>query len=209
MTYGTLPIVRETGGLKDTVLPYNQYTGEGTGFSFANYNADEMLACIWNAMDVYYNNKQAWANMQKQAMAADYSWDVSAERYIDMYCDISGVERPVKKAEKKAPAKKKKDDVAFEAKIRKDFEESENVVAQTAKEPQIKEIKNPFEEGDSKKTVKKTEKKTAKKETDKKALKTTAKKTDIKKTETKKAEKKPAVKKEADTKTKTSKKSGK
>lgn len=200
MHYGTLPIVRETGGLKDTVLPYNQYTGEGTGFSFANYNADEMLGCIWNAMDVYYNNKQAWANMQKQAMAADYSWDVSAEKYIDMYCDISGVERPQKPEVKKAPAKKKSEP-AFEEKIREDFEKSEAVVADTAREPQIKEIKNPFEEGDTKETVKKTPvKKTTKKAEAEKTVKKTAKKAEPKTKEVKKAEKKPTVKKEADTK---------
>lgn len=94
MHYGTLPIVRETGGLRDTVIPYNKYTGDGTGFSFANYNADEMLGCVWNAMDVYYNDKDAWNGIIKQAMAADYSWNVSAEKYIDMYCGITGLERP-------------------------------------------------------------------------------------------------------------------
>lgn len=101
MHYGTLPIVRETGGLRDTVLPYNKYTGEGTGFSFANYNADEMLGCIWSAMDLYYNNKNAWNELVKHAMEADYSWDVSAEKYIDMYCELTGLERPTPKELKK------------------------------------------------------------------------------------------------------------
>ncbi|MBR0360637.1 MAG: glycosyltransferase, partial [Clostridia bacterium] len=91
MKYGTLPIVRETGGLKDTVKPYNQYTGEGYGFSFANYNADEMLGCIYTAMDVYYNNKPQWIQLARQAMAADYSWDVSADKYISLYSDITGI----------------------------------------------------------------------------------------------------------------------
>ena len=94
MHYGTIPIVRETGGLRDTVIPYNKYTGDGTGFSFANYNADEMLQCVWNAMDVYYNDKDAWSGLIRQAMAADYSWNVSAEKYIDMYCGLTGLERP-------------------------------------------------------------------------------------------------------------------
>ena len=97
MKYGTLPIVRETGGLKDTVIPYNQYTGEGYGFSFANYNADEMLGCIYSAMDVYYNNKPAWIKLARQAMAADYSWDVSADKYINMYSDITGIKMEKRK----------------------------------------------------------------------------------------------------------------
>ncbi|MEE0410740.1 MAG: hypothetical protein UD759_08155, partial [Clostridia bacterium] len=70
---------------------YNQYTGEGYGFSFANYNADEMLGCIYTAMDVYYNNKPQWIQLARQAMAADYSWDVSADKYISLYSDITGI----------------------------------------------------------------------------------------------------------------------
>ncbi len=85
MKYGTLPIVRETGGLKDSVVPYNRYTGEGTGFSFANYNAHEMLYTIRNAVDVYYNDKNAWRGLMKNAMSADFSWKRAAKVYIDMY----------------------------------------------------------------------------------------------------------------------------
>ena len=94
MHYGTVPIVRETGGLKDTVIPYNKYTGEGTGFTFANYNADDMIQCVWRSMDVYYNNKDAWYSIARHGMDADYSWGVSAEKYIDMYCELTGLERP-------------------------------------------------------------------------------------------------------------------
>ena len=85
MAYGTLPIVREVGGLKDSVKPYNMYTGEGTGFSFANYNAHEMLFTIKNAVYVYYNKKDDWKKLQETAMNEDFSWKQAAENYIDMY----------------------------------------------------------------------------------------------------------------------------
>lgn len=91
LKYGTIPIVRETGGLRDTVVPYNEYTGEGTGFSFANYNADEMLGTIYYAMKIYYDHPQSWKNIIKNAMSADFSWDVSAEKYIDIYREITGI----------------------------------------------------------------------------------------------------------------------
>ena len=150
MHYGTLPIVRETGGLRDTVIPYNKYTGGGTGFSFANYNADEMLQCIWNAMDLYYNNKDAWGELMKHAMEADYSWNVSAEKYIDMYCDLTGLERPkaaeLKKTRKEKPVKQPEHLPDFAAKIKEDFESSEEALKQIAAEPKILTIENPFKE---------------------------------------------------------------
>ena len=85
LRYGTLPIVRETGGLKDTVEPYNEYEGTGTGFSFANYNAHEMLACIRNAERIYYDRKREWNKMVDRAMKADFSWQKSALKYQEMY----------------------------------------------------------------------------------------------------------------------------
>ncbi len=85
LRYGTLPIVRETGGLKDTVEPYNEYEGTGTGFSFTNYNAHEMLNTIRYAEHVYYDKKREWNKMIDRAMAADFSWDVSARKYQEMY----------------------------------------------------------------------------------------------------------------------------
>lgn len=91
MRYGTLPIVRETGGLKDTVVPYNEYTKEGTGFSFANYDAREMIHVLKYAMQVYYDDKKSWNALAKNAMSTDYSWSVSADKYIDMYTQLSGV----------------------------------------------------------------------------------------------------------------------
>lgn len=85
LRYGTIPIVRETGGLKDTVEPYNEYESKGTGFSFTNYNAHEMLATIRYAEKVYYDKKREWNKMVDRAMAADYSWGVSAAKYQEMY----------------------------------------------------------------------------------------------------------------------------
>ncbi len=85
LKYGTLPIVRETGGLKDTVEAYNEFEGTGTGFSFTNYNAHEMLEIVRYAEDVYYHHKREWNKLVDRAMAADFSWDVSAKKYQDLY----------------------------------------------------------------------------------------------------------------------------
>lgn len=90
MRYGTLPLVRETGGLKDTVTPYNQFTGEGTGFSFANYNSNDMMHVLWEAINLYYNDKEAWKNIVKNAMKKDVSWEQSADRYIEIYHELCG-----------------------------------------------------------------------------------------------------------------------
>lgn len=84
LRYGTLPIVRETGGLKDTVKPYNEYTGEGNGFSFANYNAHDMLHVIKNALNIY-QDKEKWAKLVKCALKSDYSWKKSAQKYQELY----------------------------------------------------------------------------------------------------------------------------
>ena len=84
MRYGTLPIVRETGGLKDTVLPYNEYTSEGTGFSFASYNAQDLLRVIDYAHSVF-RDRTAWQALCRRAMREDFSWAVSAKKYLDIY----------------------------------------------------------------------------------------------------------------------------
>lgn len=91
LRYGTLPVVRETGGLKDTVYPYNEYTGEGNGFSFANYSENDMLYVINYAMDIYYNRRSEWNKIVKNAMKYDFSWDVSAQKYIELYSMITGI----------------------------------------------------------------------------------------------------------------------
>lgn len=85
LRYGTVPIVRETGGLKDTVEPYNEYESTGTGFSFTNYNAHEMLNTIRYAERIYYDKKREWNKIIDRAMAADFSWTVSARKYQEMY----------------------------------------------------------------------------------------------------------------------------
>jgi starch synthase len=88
MHYGALPLVRETGGLKDTVHPYNQYTGEGNGFSFWAANADDMVYTLRWAVDQYYNNKPGWKGLIKSAMTTDVSWDQSANIYEELYYTI-------------------------------------------------------------------------------------------------------------------------
>ncbi|MBQ8878324.1 MAG: glycogen synthase GlgA [Lachnospiraceae bacterium] len=85
LRYGTVPIVRETGGLKDTVQPYNEYESTGTGFSFTNYNAHEMLGTIYYAEKIYYEKKREWNKIVDRAMAADFSWNASAKKYQEMY----------------------------------------------------------------------------------------------------------------------------
>ena len=85
LRYGTLPIVRETGGLKDTVVPYNEYEGTGNGFSFRNYNAHEMLATVRNAERIYYDKKRDWNKIVERAMNKDFSWKNSAKQYEEMY----------------------------------------------------------------------------------------------------------------------------
>ena len=91
MRYGTLPIVRETGGLKETVIPYNQYTHQGTGFSFANYDALEMLGCIHYAMEIFRDKKE-WRHLMTQAMERDSSWEHSAGEYLRLYKRLLGEE---------------------------------------------------------------------------------------------------------------------
>ena len=90
LRYGTLPIVRETGGLKDTVQPYNEYENTGTGFSFRNYNAHEMMGTVRYAENVFYDKKRDWNKMVERAMKADFSWKASAEKYQQLYNDLIG-----------------------------------------------------------------------------------------------------------------------
>ena len=85
LRYGTVPIVRETGGLKDTVEPYNEFEGRGTGFSFRNYNAHEMLNTIRYAEGIYTRKKREWNKIIERGMRADFSWEQSAHKYSDMY----------------------------------------------------------------------------------------------------------------------------
>ncbi len=96
MRYGTLPIVRETGGLKDTVIPYNEFTGEGTGFSFTNFNGDEMGDAVFRAARLFWDNREAWNQLVTQAMSQDFSWTRSADKYLDLYFFMHPeIKRPV------------------------------------------------------------------------------------------------------------------
>ena len=90
MRYGTLPLVRETGGLKDTVIPFNQYDGTGTGFSFSDVNAHDMLHVLREAVDLYHSNKEAWNSLMHNAMTADFGWNRSAKEYTKIYQQITG-----------------------------------------------------------------------------------------------------------------------
>ena len=114
LRYGTLPIVRETGGLRDTVLAYNEFTGDGNGFSFFNYNAHDMLYVIEHAVQMYKENRPLFEKLAKRAMSGEYGWDKSADKYIALYEKLTGVEqeapieaeaKPVKKTAKKAAKK--------------------------------------------------------------------------------------------------------
>ena len=90
MRYGTIPIVRETGGLRDTVLSYNEFTGEGNGFTFFNYNAHDMLHVIERATEYYHDHKDVWNLLQKRGMTTDFSWTRSANRYVELYRGMIG-----------------------------------------------------------------------------------------------------------------------
>lgn len=85
MRYGTVPVVRQTGGLADSVEPYNRYTGEGTGFGFLNFNAHELLFTTQEACRLYTESPVAWGNLAAQGMAKDFSWRASALEYRKLY----------------------------------------------------------------------------------------------------------------------------
>ena len=111
MRYGTLPIVRETGGLKDTVQPYNQFTGEGTGFSFANFNGDEMADTVFRAARLFWDDRKAWNKLVDNAMDTDFSWEKSANTYLDVYYglhpELPRFERPKAKPTRKTAPRKR------------------------------------------------------------------------------------------------------
>lgn len=167
MRYGTLPIVRETGGLKDTVQPYNEFTGEGTGFSFSNFNGDEMGDAVFRAARLFWDNREAWNQLVTQAMSQDFSWTRSADKYLDLYFFMHPeIERPAAVAEAVAEPvaaeKPKTEEKPVEAEPVK--AESEVKVEATPKpEPEVKPAAKPA----AKKTA--TRKTTAKKTTTTKA----------------------------------------
>ena len=127
LRYGTVPIVRETGGLRDTVLSYNKFTGEGNGFSFFNYNAHDMLHTVRRAVHYYKNNKEVWYELIVRGMTGDYSWGVSAGKYLELY------EKLVKPATEFSLAEEAKaEDVPFEAPAAEEAPVVEEVKAEEA-----------------------------------------------------------------------------
>ena len=90
LRYGTLPLVRETGGLKDTVIPFNEITGEGNGFSFANYNAHELLSTIERAVALFRLQPNKWKDLVDRAMDLDFSWSSSSQQYLKLYQELLG-----------------------------------------------------------------------------------------------------------------------
>ena len=175
MRYGTLPIVRETGGLKDTVIPYNEFTGEGTGFSFSNFNGDEMGDAVFRAARLFWDNRDAWNQLVTQAMSQDFSWTRSADKYLDLYFFMHPeIERPA--AVEAAAAVEKP--VAAEAEPAAPVKESAAAEEPKAEEKPAADAEvKPAAKPAAKKTT--TRKTTAKKATTTKAAasKTTAAKT--------------------------------
>ena len=172
MRYGTLPIVRETGGLKDTVIPYNEFTGEGTGFSFSNFNGDEMGDAVFRAARLFWDNRDAWNQLVTQAMSQDFSWTRSADKYLDLYFFMHPeIERPaavVEAAVAEEPAAVE-EPKAEEKPVEATPEVKAEATAEAAPKPEAK----PTAKSAAKKTT--TRKTTAKKATTAKtATKTTA-----------------------------------
>lgn len=165
MRYGTLPIVRETGGLKDTVIPYNEFTGEGTGFSFTNFNGDEMGDAVFRAARLFWDNRDAWNQLVTQAMSQDFSWTRSADKYLDLYFFMHPeIERP-------APVVEEPEAVAEPVTAEEPKAEKKPVEAEPAKtEPEVKAEVTPEAEAEVKPAAKPAAKKTT-------TRKTTAKKT--------------------------------
>ncbi len=177
MRYGTLPIVRETGGLKDTVQPYNEFTGEGTGFSFSHFNGDEMGDAVFRAARLFWDNREAWNQLVTQAMSQDFSWTRSADKYLDLYFFMHPeIERPV--AVEAAAAVE--EPVAAEAEPAAPVKEpaaAEAEPAAPAKEPvAVEEPKaedKPADDGEVKPTAKPAAKKTTTRKTTAKKATTT------------------------------------
>lgn len=183
MRYGTLPIVRETGGLKDTVIPYNEFTGEGTGFSFTNFNGDEMGDAVFRAARLFWDNRDAWNQLVTQAMSQDFSWTRSADKYLDLYFFMhpeierpaaveaaTAIEEPVAdEAEPAAPVKEPA--AAEEPKVEEKPVEAKPVKA----DPEVKVEAAPEPEPEVKPAAKPaTKKTTTRKATAKKATTTKA-----------------------------------
>ena len=187
MRYGTLPVVRETGGLRDTVAPYNQFTGEGTGFTFANFNGDEMGDAVFRGARLYWDDHAAWDHLVQNAMAADFSWVRSADEYMNLYhnlhpeIDITKPEPVVQEPEPPAPAP---------------APAPEAVVTKTEPAPKAEQAAEPADDAKAEAPAKAEEPAPKAEPVAEPAKKTAAKKTTASKT----AAKKPAARKTAATK---------
>lgn len=167
MRYGTLPIVRETGGLKDTVIPYNEFTGEGTGFSFSNFNGDEMGDAVFRAARLFWDNRDAWNQLVTQAMSQDFSWTRSADKYLDLYFFMHPeIERPAAVADEPVVVTEEAAAVVGPKAEEKPVEAESEMKAEAAPEAEDKPAAMPA----AKKTT--TRKTTAKKATTTKAAAT-------------------------------------
>lgn len=192
MRYGTLPIVRETGGLKDTVIPYNEFTGEGTGFSFSNFNGDEMGDTVFRAARLFWDNREAWNQLVTQAMSQDFSWTRSADKYLDLYFFMhpeierpAGVEAAAEKAEAESEVVAEAEPVV-EAPAAAEEPKTEEKPVEAKSEVKVEAAPEAEAKPAAKPTAKKT---TTRKTTAKKATTTmaAATKTDAAKTTTAKA----------------------
>lgn len=184
MRYGTLPIVRETGGLKDTVIPYNEFTGEGTGFSFSNFNGDEMGDAVFRAARLFWDNREAWNQLVTQAMSQDFSWTRSADKYLDLYFFMhpeierpaAVVDEPAVVAEETAAEPKSKAEPVVKAPAAAEEPKAEEkpVEAEPAKtEPEVKAEVAPETEAEVKPASKPAAKKTTTRKTTAKKVPTT------------------------------------
>lgn len=191
MRYGTLPVVRETGGLRDTVAPYNQFTGEGTGFTFANFNGDEMGDAVFRGARLYWDDHAAWDHLVQNAMAADFSWVRSADEYMNLYhnlhpeIDITKPEPVVQEPEPAEPTAVEAEPAAPEA-----------TVAKAEPAPKAEQAAEPADDAKAEAPAKAEEPAPKAEPVAEPAKKTAAKKTTASKT----AAKKPAARKTAATK---------
>lgn len=193
MRYGTLPVVRETGGLRDTVAPYNQFTGEGTGFTFANFNGDEMGDAVFRGARLYWDDHAAWDHLVQNAMAADFSWVRSADEYMNLYHNLHpeiDITKPEPVVQEPAPAEPTA--VEAEPAAPAPAPAPEAVVTKTGPAPKAEQAAEPADDAKAEAPAK-AEEPAPKAEP---AKKTAAKKTTTSKT----AAKKPTARKTAATK---------
>ena len=197
MRYGTLPVVRETGGLRDTVAPYNQFTGEGTGFTFANFNGDEMGDAVFRGARLYWDDHAAWDQLVQNAMAADFSWVRSADEYMNLYHNLHpeiDITKPEPVVAEPEPAELTA--VEAEPAAPAPAPAPEAVVAKTEPAPKTEQAAEPADDAKAEAPAKAEEPAPKAEPATEPAKKTAAKKTTASKT----AAKKPAARKTAATK---------